>query len=686
MSRQLYSRRDVRRLLAALVLFIAGPCALLGFLAWQSIRSLHEAAVVQRREALRHDLQDAGRELHAGLEAWLAQLAEPLRGLDPARPAFWDAARRQQDAAPGLRAILVLDAAGRVVFPPSGRTGGDEWPRLSVLHPAAAALAEARQAQWVANDPARAIEFYRAVLNEPRTPEAVRLAAGAEMAWCQQRRGDAGAALETYDRMEAAARTGAPSVWARLRALELAQAAGDEDRARRWRQLLLEGCLHAGLDLDPDVLQAVVARIPRPAGTAAGALPESEEALLRLAAARAAAAEFIRTHGPGPFPFSAGPGSRNFAVAALTPVRAADLLLVDVRAALTNGAWLAFAVDLAAWQQRVAAPRLRALSRRWGGPAEWRSAEPPAGSGPVAAETRLVEFLPVPLQGWALEYREPPASLWKTLAGAPSKGRAAIIGLAVLLALAGLLALFFQMQRSLRLAGLQVDVLDRIAHELRTPITSLSVLGDTLERHADGRDPAADRRIRTLVREEIQRLARFSDRLLDFSGRRSGPVGLRREPGRLDELLADLARRLPDETGVQPERLALTLAPGDYAGTFDRDALEGILRNLVENAVKYSEAPAEVRLALRREDAEAVLTVADRGRGMDARTRRRLFTPYFRGDASLSARVPGLGLGLAIVRGLIRAHGGTIAVQSAPGQGTTFTLRLPLDPRPGGPA
>ena len=100
----------------------------------------------------------------------------------------------------------------------------------------------------------------------------------------------------------------------------------------------------------------------------------------------------------------------------------------------------------------------------------------------------------------------------------------------------------------------------------------------------------------------------------------------------------------------------------------------------MENATKYSEAPAVVRIELRRSGNEATLAVSDRGRGLDARTLRQLFTPYFRGDASLAARVPGLGLGLAIVRGLVRAHAGTIAVRSAPGQGSTFEIHLPLAP------
>ena len=186
------------------------------------------------------------------------------------------------------------------------------------------------------------------------------------------------------------------------------------------------------------------------------------------------------------------------------------------------------------------------------------------------------------------------------------------------------------------------------------------------------------------MRDEVRRLVRLSNRLLDFSRQRAGTVRLDREPGQLAEMLAAIVRSLPAETGLEAGRLAFDVQPADYAGEFDREALGEIARNLVENAVKYGEGPVAVRISLRRAGRSAVLAVADNGRGMDAHTLRRLFTPYFRADNRLAARVPGLGLGLSIVRGLVRAHGGSISVRSAPGQGSTFEIRLPLSLDSGG--
>ena len=98
MGTQLYSRRDVRRLMAALGVFVVVPCALLVFLAWQSVHSLHEIARAQRRESCRHELADLALKVQDRLDDWLAQVGEPLRAGPPSDPAFWIAAARQLEA------------------------------------------------------------------------------------------------------------------------------------------------------------------------------------------------------------------------------------------------------------------------------------------------------------------------------------------------------------------------------------------------------------------------------------------------------------------------------------------------------------------------------------------------------------------------------------------------------------
>lgn len=683
MGTQLYSRRDVRRLMAALGVFVVVPCALLVFLAWQSVHSLHEIARAQRRESCRHELADLALKVQDRLDDWLAQVGEPLRAGPPSDPAFWIAAARQLEAEAGIRSLLALDSAGRPVSPCSGKIPADDEPRLSSLHPAHAALQEARRAHRVVGDLARALESYRQVVNEPRTPAAVRLGVWAEMARCEERRGDVPAALNDYDRMLAEAQRIPPPALALLRAVELARQAGDAERAWRWSLALLEACERRGLEMDLDELEIVADRMLASGGEMPDELAGPRERVVLLARARAAREAFVRAHGTGPFPFRSGGGTRGFVAAAL-PAPAGTLLLVDARAALSDGAWLAFEVDLAGLRAGVLEPALRERLANCGGSAQWVATPSPATVSADDSGDQMIHPLPAPLDSWSLDYRAEPSSLWATLAASRTKTRAALLGIAVALALLGLVVPFSYLRRSLRVAGLQADVMDRISHELKTPITSLSVLADTLERRKEPVDPAADRQLRALLRDEVRRLVRLSERLLDFARQRAGTVRLDRDPVRLDELIAEIVPRLPGETDLGAGRLTLDVQPGNYAGEFDRDAVGEILRNLVENAVKYGESPAEVKISLRREGRAAVLAVADRGRGMDARTLRRLFTPYFRADSSLAARVPGLGLGLAIVQGLVRAHGGSIAVDSKPGRGSTFEIRLPLAPDSGG--
>ena len=686
MGPQLYSRRDVRRLMAALGVFVVVPCALLVFLAWQSVHSLHEIARTQRRDACRRELRDLGLNVRDRLANWLARAGEPLRARPPADPSFWIEAMRSLGADPGIRTVLALDPAGNLAGPWNGKTPTDDLPRLSSLHPAHAALRDARRARWIDGDPARALERYRQVVDEPRTPPAVRLGVWAEMAQCEQQRGDVPAALENYDRMLAAAENLSLPALALLRAVELAQEAGDAERARRGSLALLETCERRGMEMDLDELEIAADRLRAAWTEMPDDLVEPWGRVKLLAKARAAREAFVHTHGTGPFPFRFGAEPRGFEAAELPRSAGPEpsLVLVDVRAALADGSWLAFEIDLAEFRAGVLEPALRAWAVPCGGSAECVAT--PAPEALVAADSgdRMIQPLPAPLDFWALDYRIEPSSMWATLAASRTKTRAAILGFAAALALLGLVVPFSYMRRSLRLAGLQADVMDRISHELKTPITSLAVLADTLDRRGERVDPAADRQLRVLMRDEVRRLVRLSNRLLDFSRQRAGTVRLDREPGQLAEMLAAIVRSLPAETGLEAGRLAFDVQPADYAGEFDREALGEIARNLVENAVKYGEGPVAVRISLRRAGRSAVLAVADNGRGMDAHTLRRLFTPYFRADNHLAARVPGLGLGLSIVRGLVRAHGGSISVRSAPGQGSTFEIRLPLSLDSGG--
>ena len=221
--------------------------------------------------------------------------------------------------------------------------------------------------------------------------------------------------------------------------------------------------------------------------------------------------------------------------------------------------------------------------------------------------------------------------------------------------------------------------LDNVSHDLRTPLTHLRGAAEI----ALAGPPDLDRYREALADcvEEADRVLVMLNTLMDISEAESGAMQLRREPVRLEEVVAravDLYRDVAeakgvtltvDDRGADPQGGPLDIVMGD------RTRLEQVAANLIDNAVKYTPAGGRVDVMVGREDAQAVLSVRDSGPGIDPDELPRIWDRLFRGDASRSER--GLGLGLSLVRAIIEAHGGTVEVQSEPRMGSTFTVRLP---------
>jgi signal transduction histidine kinase len=127
---------------------------------------------------------------------------------------------------------------------------------------------------------------------------------------------------------------------------------------------------------------------------------------------------------------------------------------------------------------------------------------------------------------------------------------------------------------------------------------------------------------------------------------------------------------------AEEKQVTLRAEGDDVVATGDRDRLRQVFANLIDNAIKYSERGSVVTIATRRQDDVAVVTVTDTGIGIAPEELPRIWERLYRGDRSRTER--GLGLGLSLVRAYVRAHNGTISASSLPGQGTTFTINLPL--------
>jgi heavy metal sensor kinase len=215
------------------------------------------------------------------------------------------------------------------------------------------------------------------------------------------------------------------------------------------------------------------------------------------------------------------------------------------------------------------------------------------------------------------------------------------------------------------------------SHELRTP---LAIVRGELE-VALRRDRAVNEYRDTLqsCREEIERLSRLTENLLALAradvGRALGP----REPVDLGTVCREVCEKLGPLAAAK--RLSLEVNASETAETIgDGLALEQVVCNLVENAVRYTPAGERVTVSARNDGAEVEVTVVDTGAGIPSEHLPKIFERFYRVDKARAREIGGAGLGLAIVRTLTEAHGGRVKVESVLGQGTRFTVRLPRPP------
>ncbi len=235
------------------------------------------------------------------------------------------------------------------------------------------------------------------------------------------------------------------------------------------------------------------------------------------------------------------------------------------------------------------------------------------------------------------------------------------------------------MRRHLQVARLKTDLVAAASHELRTPLASMRVLVDGLLADPEP-DPRKTREYLQLVAVENARLSRLIENFLTFS---------RLDGGRQPLVFAAVAPAAIVETAVGavgprlPEgcNLRVDVAPALPAVRADAEALGAALVNLLDNALKYTSADKRIAVRAGRDgDGFVQFDVVDNGIGIPVSEQRRIFRRFYRVDPRLSGDTTGVGLGLSIVEGIVRAHGGTVGVRSEPGAGSTFTLRVPCAP------
>jgi signal transduction histidine kinase len=248
----------------------------------------------------------------------------------------------------------------------------------------------------------------------------------------------------------------------------------------------------------------------------------------------------------------------------------------------------------------------------------------------------------------------------------------AVVGLVLL---AGWYFILRAITRELRVSRLQADFVAAVSHEFRSPLTSMSHIAEML---ADDRfpDDTVRRKAFDVLVRDTDRLRRLVEGLLDFGRFEAGAAALRLEAVDVAALVRATVADFQERVAQNGYRIELTGATDAVTARADREALARALWNLLDNAVKYSPECHTVWVEMSRRSDQISIEVQDQGIGIPIAEQREIFDRFVRGGDSKARRISGTGIGLAMVREIVRAHGGEILLTSEPGRGSRFTVVL----------
>ncbi|MGH7681321.1 MAG: sensor histidine kinase, partial [Candidatus Eiseniibacteriota bacterium] len=221
-------------------------------------------------------------------------------------------------------------------------------------------------------------------------------------------------------------------------------------------------------------------------------------------------------------------------------------------------------------------------------------------------------------------------------------------------------------------------LLSSVSHDLRTPLAAITGGATSLLEGSSSMDERAKRDMAKTIAEEAGRLNRLIGDLLEMTRLESGALRVRKEWHSIEEVIGAALGRLDPELADRPVKV--DVPPNLPLVPLDDVLFEQVVRNLVENANKYSPPGLLIEIQARTDGERLRFTVADRGSGLKPGEEQRAFEKFYRG-AAFSDRA-GVGLGLAICRGIVEAHGGTISASNRSGGGAEFTVLLPLEGAP----
>ena len=251
------------------------------------------------------------------------------------------------------------------------------------------------------------------------------------------------------------------------------------------------------------------------------------------------------------------------------------------------------------------------------------------------------------------------------------------LGIISVLLAGGLILTHRNVSREVALARLKSDFVSNVSHELRTPLALIRLYAETLEM---GRltTPEKYQEYYRIIRKESERLSALINNILDFSRIEAGRKEYDFRETDMRELVyttLDSYRYQIEQNGFAlEERIDEDIPPLRV----DREAIARSLVNLINNALKYSQNKKYIRVSIFRQNGSVKLQVKDRGIGIAQTDQQKIFEKFYRAGDPLVHNTKGSGLGLSLVQHIVRAHGGAVGVESVPGEGSTFTIELPV--------
>jgi len=297
------------------------------------------------------------------------------------------------------------------------------------------------------------------------------------------------------------------------------------------------------------------------------------------------------------------------------------------------------------------------------------------GGGPTRGQTayRAAQVTGLPWSVSATEAADAaPSQSWT------ARRRLLVAGLLVfaLLVGAGSLLIARAMGREFAVSRLQSDFVSAVSHEFRTPLTSIRQLAEMLARGRMESEPHKQRAYELMLTES-DRLRRLVEALLDFGRMQSGAYTFRSDRLEAAEWTRTVAAEFQETVRNRGYVIEVTAPAENACLRGDREALGGALWNLLDNAVKYSPDAKHIQVDVSCPNGNVEVSVRDHGSGIAREDLGRVFAKFYRGANAKTQGTWGTGIGLAMVKEIVEAHGGTVRVRSEPGQGSDFTMVLP---------